>query len=99
MTRNQEALESFTAYCKTHPNERFWQALCNWSKFQFILGRDTTRTVDTFSIEGLAGTRVPVQPCGTCHGHRELIVNIKRNGAITDYDTVPCPDCSSQEPK
>ena len=30
--------KSFTQYCEEHPGERFWQALRNWSKYDFILG-------------------------------------------------------------
>ena len=26
-----EQLKSFIAYCEQHPEERFWQALRNWS--------------------------------------------------------------------
>lgn len=29
-------LESFIAYCKAHPDERFWQALRNWSGVPFL---------------------------------------------------------------
>lgn len=32
MNKNQKLLESFTAYCKANPEERFWQALRNWWK-------------------------------------------------------------------
>lgn len=31
-------LENFTYYCKAHPEERFWQALRNWSDYDFIMG-------------------------------------------------------------
>lgn len=31
-SRNKGSLESFTAYCKEHPQERFFQALRNWAK-------------------------------------------------------------------
>ena len=30
-------LEEFTKYCESHPEERFWQALRNWSGFAKIL--------------------------------------------------------------
>lgn len=36
MTRNSKVLASFVKYCETHPHERFWQALRNWSEFPFI---------------------------------------------------------------
>lgn len=31
-------LESFTKYCQENPDQRFWQALRNWSKYSFIFG-------------------------------------------------------------
>lgn len=34
----KKELESFTAYCKANPNQRFWQALGNWSQYNFIYG-------------------------------------------------------------
>jgi hypothetical protein len=70
MTRNSEALESFTKYCKDSPNQRFWQALRNWSKYDNIMGfrgnYDEAQAIywanndpvieDTFNLEGLEGT-------------------------------------------
>lgn len=35
-TRNSEVLQSFMTYCNLHPNERFWQALRNWSGKAFL---------------------------------------------------------------
>lgn len=35
-TRNSKLLRSFTNYCVTHPDLRFWQALLNWSGLPFI---------------------------------------------------------------
>ena len=55
-TRNSEILSSFIAYCKAHPEERFWQALRNWSGYSFVLVSDFSPTdksqEDTFSWEG-----------------------------------------------
>lgn len=31
-------LKSFTDYCYKNPTERFWQALRNWSEYEFIYG-------------------------------------------------------------
>jgi hypothetical protein len=31
-------LESFILYCHTYPRQRFWQALRNWSQYNFIYG-------------------------------------------------------------
>ena len=60
-SRNKELLDSFTAYCKTHPSERFWQALRNWSGFHFVgvaqVGGfpEDPEYVDTFNWEGRDG--------------------------------------------
>ena len=57
--RSAAALGSFVTYCRNHPSERFWQALRNWSRWNFILGSNTwdgAATIDTFNVEGLDGT-------------------------------------------
>ena len=33
----------FMAYLYAHPEQRFWQALCNWSGRAFIIARDNGR--------------------------------------------------------
>lgn len=35
MNKNQEELNSFVEYCTAHPEQRFWQALLNWSHDQY----------------------------------------------------------------
>jgi hypothetical protein len=35
-TKNSKVLESFVNYCEAHPEERFWQALRNWSGYSFV---------------------------------------------------------------
>ena len=42
-SKNNRLLKDFTAYCKQYPEERFWQALRNWSEHSFIMadGFDT----------------------------------------------------------
>lgn len=71
MSRNSKALIDFITYCSNHPDQRFWQALRNWSKYSFILGTncppyelsaanefgDNVNIDDTFYLEGLDGTR------------------------------------------
>lgn len=57
MTRNSELLMSFAAYCNENPEQRFWQALRNWSQHPFILAardKDLVRGdyEDTFYWEG-----------------------------------------------
>ena len=36
-TRNSATLRDFSEYCIEHPEERFWQALRNWSGAAFVL--------------------------------------------------------------
>lgn len=36
-SKNSKQLRKFVLYCLDHPNERFWQALRNWSESAFIL--------------------------------------------------------------
>ena len=33
-----KTLKSFVDYCLKHKDERFWQALRNWSSYNFIYG-------------------------------------------------------------
>lgn len=54
--KSEKLLESFTAHCKSYPEERFWQALRNWSGHNFILASESpakhAREQDTFYWEG-----------------------------------------------
>ena len=54
--RNKHTLDSFVKYCKANPDQRFWQALRNWSGNEFVLVRNGNfkgeLTVDTFYFEG-----------------------------------------------
>ena len=34
---SEKKLNSFTKYCYSHPQERFWQALRNWAKVAYIV--------------------------------------------------------------
>lgn len=36
-SKNSKLLARFIAYCLEHPNERFWQALRNWSGVNYLL--------------------------------------------------------------
>lgn len=55
--KSEKTLKSFIKYCEDHPEQRFWQALRNWSGFHFIIGRNTSpngndvEDKDTFYIE------------------------------------------------
>jgi len=40
LNKNVKLLKSFTRYCTKHPEERFWQALRNWSGYTHILKAD-----------------------------------------------------------
>ncbi len=40
--KSEKLLTSFIAYCKENPEQRFWQALRNWSGYAFIYGSDMT---------------------------------------------------------
>lgn len=37
VNKNAELLRDFAAYCKEHPEQRFWQALTNWADVPFLL--------------------------------------------------------------
>jgi hypothetical protein len=41
--QNQRTLNSFVTYCSMHPEQRFWQALRNWSGFSFVIGIEPGR--------------------------------------------------------
>lgn len=41
-SKNAQSLASFTQYCLDHPEERFYQALRNWSGHDFIFAGNLT---------------------------------------------------------
>lgn len=43
MSKNVKLLEMFTSYCKANPEQRFWQALCNWCGYNILA---------SFNVEG-----------------------------------------------
>jgi hypothetical protein len=49
--RSAKTKKAFLKYLKEHPNERFYQAVRNFSPFPFILGSDGQSTIDTFYEE------------------------------------------------
>ncbi len=54
-SKNRKVLYDFVSYCIQHPEERFWQALRNWSGADFIYqasAEDGSKMVDTFYLEG-----------------------------------------------
>lgn len=52
--KSTETIVSFLEYCMDHPEERFWQALRNWSGYNCILVAESRQlnTTDTFYWEG-----------------------------------------------
>ncbi len=54
MLKSKTQLVSFVKYCTKHPNERFWQALKNWSGFRCIRAQRRVLEVgeDTYYMEG-----------------------------------------------
>lgn len=59
MSKNKNLLKSFTEFCEAHPDQRFWQALRNWSGATFIFySTDYHREehgLDTFYWENKTG--------------------------------------------
>lgn len=48
---NRDPVCSFLSYLLDHPNERFWQALRNWSHAQAIFWDGGEGPIDTFYWE------------------------------------------------
>ena len=49
-SKNINTLTDFYIYCLQHPEQRFWQALRNWSGYEFIYGFKE-KLEDTFYID------------------------------------------------
>lgn len=60
--KSAKELLSFIQYCIAHPEDRFWQAVRNWSGYHFVLVSDVAASKgmtdspyaqlrDTFSLE------------------------------------------------
>lgn len=49
-------LKSFIAYYKAHPEQRFWQALRNWSGYAYIYGSMVKLEDKLDSLMGLEDT-------------------------------------------
>jgi len=55
--KSKKTLDSFVKYCKSNPEQRFWQALCNWSNYKFIYGRKKeSNMADVFPNDSLEDT-------------------------------------------
>lgn len=59
--KNKEARESFYEYCFNHPDQRFWQALSNWSGFHIRVSYDKKVWKDPF-YESMSGKTHQLQP-------------------------------------
>lgn len=57
-SKNKFTLDSFVAHCIDHPNERFWQALRNWSKYSFIYGQKRGLPIQTIECEVILGRTI-----------------------------------------
>jgi hypothetical protein len=53
--RNASVLNEFISYCRTHPHERFWQALRNWTVFDSVWVQRGLTMTDTFYWEDRNG--------------------------------------------
>lgn len=49
--KNIKTLNKFIRYCKENPEERFWQALRNWSGYLKIYGEYENKEVDDVVVE------------------------------------------------
>lgn len=59
-TKN-EAIEDFVKYCKDNPNERFWDALRNWSEQDFILFGNLSNRLGVKDFATIDGVKVYVK--------------------------------------
>lgn len=56
--KSTQVLTDFVRYCREHPEERFWQALRNFSGYWYIFAETfendegETRVLDSFNWEG-----------------------------------------------
>ena len=53
-TRNSAVLADFVDYCKSNPTQRFWQALRNWSAYNYIFV--SKQYSDSAAVDGYEDT-------------------------------------------
>lgn len=54
--KSEKLLKDFYEYCVLHPEQTFWQAVCNWSGTELILAENGHGDrFDTFYWEGKDG--------------------------------------------
>jgi hypothetical protein len=56
-SENDRQLASFMGYCYAHPEQRFWQALCNWADVHAVLVRPLggVQIIDTYYLKDNKG--------------------------------------------
>jgi len=80
--KSQLLLESFVVYCQEHPEERFWQALRNWSRWSFVaVSNDLVGWTDTMFWEGRSNFMEDMGPDSKSKGRR---IDIRHLCAICD---------------
>jgi len=80
--KSQTLLQSFVTYCQDHPEERFWQALRNWSKWSFIgVSNDLVSWRDTMFWEGRSSFIEGIGPDQKIKSHR---IDVRHVCAICD---------------
>ena len=52
--KSKEKLLDFVAFCIENPSLRFWQALREWSKFNFIFASNVKNIRDIMDLDKLA---------------------------------------------
>ncbi|MDE2098750.1 MAG: Lar family restriction alleviation protein [Patescibacteria group bacterium] len=69
-SKSATVLVRFTRYCQEHPEQRFWQALRNWSGWGFIVATNKPPVDisyhDTFYWKGSRRPRIKPLPCPFC---------------------------------
>lgn len=56
MSKNEVVLEAFFEYCVKHPEQRFWQAMRNFTGAKFILFADDIDVADPTKFVGCKDT-------------------------------------------
>lgn len=56
MGKNKKLLKEFLAYCQAHPQQRFWQALRNWSRVAYVYAGDNNLDATDYCEGGLVDT-------------------------------------------
>jgi hypothetical protein len=64
MSKNSRLLASFSIYCREHPEMRFFQALRNWSGYDYIIAKKDGVETDTFYWEEPTSTSIELKSEG-----------------------------------